>query len=51
MDAEAIFDKGKSKAKGKKGDKRDKWLNCGKPGHWARDCWGPGGGAAKTPTG
>ena len=20
--------------------------NCGKRGHWARDCWGPGGAAA-----
>ena len=19
--------------------------NCGKPGHWAKDCWNPGGGA------
>ncbi len=39
--------KGKGKSKGEKGDKRDKRLNCGKSGHWVRDCWNPGGGAVK----
>jgi hypothetical protein len=47
MDVGAIFEQGKGKSKGKKGDKRDKCLNCGKPGHGARDCWAPGGGATK----
>ena len=24
--------------------------NCGKPGHWAKDCWRPGGGACENST-
>jgi hypothetical protein len=27
-----------------KGKKKGKCNNCGKPGHWARDCWEEGGG-------
>ncbi|CAK0871316.1 unnamed protein product, partial [Prorocentrum cordatum] len=30
---------------------RDSCANCGKKGHWARDCWAPGGGAAKNSKG
>ena len=47
MDVGLIVGKGKGKAKEKPIDKKDRCLNCGKPGHWARDCWATGGGAAK----
>ncbi|CAK0850526.1 unnamed protein product, partial [Prorocentrum cordatum] len=29
-----------------RGSDRDTCKNCGKRGHWSRDCWAPGGGAA-----
>eukprot|EP00972_Heterocapsa_arctica_P040785 6009041-Heterocapsa_arctica.AAC.1 len=39
--------KGKGKGKGKRGGgKSGECNNCGKPGHWAKDCWQNGGGAA-----
>eukprot|EP00959_Pyramimonas_sp_CCMP1952_P379743 7954799-Pyramimonas_sp.AAC.1 len=31
--------------KGRETD-RDTCKDCGKRGHWSRDCWAPGGGAA-----
>ncbi|CAK0831086.1 unnamed protein product, partial [Prorocentrum cordatum] len=35
----------KDAGKGRDSD-RDTCKNCGKRGHWSRDCWAPGGGAA-----
>ena len=49
------FHKGKGKGKGggqnnkeKSSQDRDTCTNCGKKGHWKRDCRAPGGGAATT---
>ena len=52
MDVGALFKGGKSGGKGSKGSGKgaslkDTCRNCGKPGHYAKECWAPcGGGAA-----
>eukprot|EP00972_Heterocapsa_arctica_P077932 11493616-Heterocapsa_arctica.AAC.1 len=47
MEIGALKGKGKGKGKGKKGGGKGSERNdCGKPGHWAKDCWQEGGSAA-----